>query len=860
MRFISERTRHLLPLLPLLPLLSCSPSGPDLSPGVSWELAQQRSTTISDIHYGLTLRIPESPSERIHGKESVTVQVSDSTQPLVLDFRAPAEDILSVHTFESEIPYEFINGHIVVPPSYLDSGANVISIEFLAGDLSLNRNEEFMYTLFVPDRAATAFPCFDQPNLKAVFQLTLETPETWRAVANGPLVRTDTADGWVTHTFGDTRPISTYLFSFAAGRFEVERATRAGRVMHMYHRETDQEKLARNRDAVFDLHATALEWLEEFTDIPYPFDKFDFVLIPSFQYGGMEHPGAILYRAASLLHDESATQNQKLGRASLIAHETAHMWFGDLVTMDWFDDVWTKEVFANFMAAKIVNPSFPEIDHDLRFFLSHYPSAYGIDRTEGANPIRQRLDNLLNAGTLYGAIIYQKAPIVMRQLEWLTGEQPFREGMNEYLTKFSFGNATWPELIDILDKRTTEDLQAWSQVWVEEPNRPTVTVDVSTNQESRIASMELRQTDPAEEGRVWNQQLSVVLGWDDSAAVFATYSSGPTTPVNGVADLAIPKYVLASGEGVGYGLFALDSLSREHLLEHLESISDPVIRAAAWVTLWDELLETRVPPDRFIERALAALAVEDNELVTQRVLGYLASAYWRFSTSQERLTLAPRMENLLWDLIEQAPTTSLKATYFNAYTSMALTEDGVDRILDIWREEVEIPDLPLSERNYTSMAQELALRGVGEAEEILTQQLERIQNPDRRASYAFSLPALSSNPAVRDAFFESLKDPGNREREPWVLTGLSFLHHPLRAPSAEQYILPSLQLLEEIQLTGDIFFPKRWLDATLGGHSTATAAQTVRDFLRSERRYPPQLRLKILQSADLLFRAAEIRH
>ncbi len=788
------------------------------------------------------------------------MNIGDSTQPLVLDFRAPAEDILSVHTFESEIPYEFINGHIVVPPSALDAGSNVISIEFLAGDLSLNRNEEFMYTLFVPDRASTAFPCFDQPNLKAVFQLTLETPETWRAVANGPLVRTDTANGWVTHTFGETRPISTYLFSFAAGQFEVERATRAGRVMHMYHRETDEDKLARNRDAVFDLHAAALEWLEEYTDIPYPFDKFDFVLIPSFQYGGMEHPGAILYRAASLLHDESATQNQKLGRASLIAHETAHMWFGDLVTMDWFDDVWTKEVFANFMAAKIVNPSFPEIDHDLRFFLSHYPGAYGIDRTEGANPIRQPLDNLLNAGTLYGAIIYQKAPIVMRQLEWLTGEQAFREGMNEYLTKFSFGNATWPELIDILDKRTAEDLQAWSQVWVEEPNRPTVTVNVSTNQESRIASMEVRQTDPAEEERVWNQQLSVVLGWDDSAAVFPTYSSGPATQVSGAAGLAIPKYVLASGEGVGYGLFALDTLSREYLLEHLESISDPVIRAAAWVTLWDELLETRVPPDRFIERALAALAVEDNELVTQRVLGFLESAYWRFSTSQERLTLAPRMETLLWDLIEQAPTTSLKATYFNAYSSMALTEDGVARILAIWREEVEIPDLPLSERDYTSMAQELALRGIGEAEEILTQQLERIENPDRRASYAFSLPALSSNPAVRDAFFESLKDPGNREREPWVLAGLSFLHHPLRASSAEHYILPSLELLEEIQLTGDIFFPKRWLDATLGGHSTATAAQTVRDFLRSERHYPPQLRLKILQSADLLFRAGEIRH
>ena len=126
------------------------------------------------------------------------------------------------------------------------------------------------------------------------------------------------------------------------------------------------------------------------------------------------------------------------------------MWFGNLVTMNWFDDVWTKEVFANFMAAKIVNPSFPEIDHELRFFLSHYPSAYAVDRTAGANPIRQPLENLKDAGTLYGAIIYQKAPIVMRHLEQITGTAAFRDGMQTYLTSFQYGNAVWPDLIAIL--------------------------------------------------------------------------------------------------------------------------------------------------------------------------------------------------------------------------------------------------------------------------------------------------------------------------------------------------------------------------------------------------------------------------
>ena len=165
-----------------------------------------------------------------------------------------------------------------------------------------------------------------------------------------------------------------------------------------------------------DRHAQALEWMEEYTGIDYPFQKFDFVLVPDFQYGGMEHPGSIFYRDSRLMLDPSATQNQLLSRAAVIAHETAHMWFGDLVTMRWFDDVWTKEVFANFFSAKIIEPSFTEIDHELRFLTEHYPSAYRIDRSRGANPISQPLSNLEFAGSLYGPIIYQKAPILMRHL------------------------------------------------------------------------------------------------------------------------------------------------------------------------------------------------------------------------------------------------------------------------------------------------------------------------------------------------------------------------------------------------------------------------------------------------------------
>ncbi len=714
-------------------------------------------------------------------------------------------------------------------------------------------------------------PVFDQPDLKGRYQLTLEVPPGWKAVANGPLLEATTLDdGGTRFEFGQTQPISTYLFAFAAGRFEVEEAERAGRTLRMYHRETDNQKVARNLDAIFDLHGTALSWLEEYTGITYPFDKFDFVAVPSFQYSGMEHPGSILYRASSLFLDESATQNQKLGRASLIAHETAHMWFGDLVTMRWFNDVWMKEVFANFMAAKIVNPSFPEVDHDLRFLLAHYPAAYAIDRTEGANPIRQELDNLAEAGTLYGAIIYQKAPIVMRHLELLVGEEPLRDGLREYLAAYSFSNAGWPGLIEILDRRSADDLAEWSRVWVEEHGRPTVEMEVKLQVEDRddveerpATRLTLRQIDPWDRGLLWNQRLQVLFGappGSDTATkgVAAVHMDRPQVRLEGVLDGNLGAYILANGQGIGYGYFQLTETTRGYLIGRLPEIEEPMTRAVAWLSLWDEMLEGNVAASAILDLIARWLEVEEVELLVSEALGDLRTVYWRFLDDAARQEAAARLEPLLWSRLESTSDASLKSTYLRAYGSIARSDEAVGKIRELWAGDLEIDGLTLSEPDFIGIAHGLAVREVEDWESILDTQAERIENPDRRVRFEFVRPALSADPAVRDAFFESLGDLENRSHEPWVLEALSFLHHPLRAAHAERYILPSLELLEEIQTTGDIFFPKRWLDSTLGGHRSEAASLMVRDFLASRPDYPARLRGKILQSADMLFRAARL--
>ena len=826
------------------------------SEGISQVLASERAANISSVRYTLSLSIPSEKNQPVRGISTIRMVLADRT-PVILDFAQPAANVSSIRANGQPIAVRAEHGHLVVPGDALNRGENVVEIAFTAGSEALNRNEDFLYSLFVPARASQTFPCFDQPDIKGSLSLSLEIPSEWAALSNAPEIGRETSGARTTVRFGETAALPTYLFGFAAGKFSIERGERNGRAFHMYHRETDAAKVAANRETIFDLHQQAIDWLETYTDRKYPFQKLDFVLLPAFQFGGMEHAGAIFYNAPFLFLDKTATQNQHLSRANLIAHETAHMWFGNLVTMKWFDDVWLKEVFANFLAAKIVNPTFPNIDHDLRFFLQHHPGAYDVDRTPGANPVRQKLDNLKDAGSLYGPIIYQKAPIVMRQLEQIVGPDELRDGLREYLTRFAFRNATWTDLIDILDHRTPEDLAGWSRAWVDEPGRPTIVPDLQTAN-GKVSRLTLRQSDPRGRSLEWNQQLQIALGYEHGARITTLKLDGASAEVPRVADLPLPNYVLANGEGTGYGLFALDDRSREYFLNHLHEIGDGLTRGIAWVTLWDDMLEGHAEPGRILELALQTLPVEPDELNAERVLAHTNELFWRYLPESRRTAIAPRLEQTLRAGIAKASTTSLKSAYFAAFRRTVTTPDGLAYLERVWRGQEHIAGLTFAENDFIDMAQDLALRAVPGTEQILKEQHARITNSDRKARFAFVTPALSPDPQARESFFASLARVENRQQERWVSDGLRFLNHPLRRSHAEKFILPSLEMLKDIQRTGDIFFPLDWTNAVLAGHNSPAAAQTVTSFLTAQKDYPPRLRQVIEQNADQLLRAAKL--
>lgn len=785
--------------------------------GVSRELAEWRKATIDSVHYRLHFDLVAN-----RGRATLSFNLA-APEEVIIDFRNTdlVVNVSAAHRLHNE--------HIIIAKETTRAGENSVEIIFKVDNQSLNRRDDFLYTLLVPDRARTLFPSFDQPDIKAIYQLSLTIPAEWVAVSNTSV--RSVIDNGETQTilFDPTEPLSTYLFSFVAGKLYSTTYNDGNHRFTAYYRETDPKRLAQ-LDDIFKEVAASLEWLEEYTGIKYPFAKYDFVMLPGFQYGGMEHTGATLYNDAQMFLGENATLEERLRRTQLIAHETAHMWFGDYVTMRWFDDVWCKEVFANYFAARMAEPLYPTVNHQLNRLKTYTQAAYNEDRTLGATPISQTLDNLRNAGLIYGQTIYNKAPIVMDKIVELMGEEAFRRGMQEYLTTYAYGNASWDEIIAILDKHTDADLKTFSRLWVKRPRMPIV---ISFN--GRVANLGNNRTQSFDCLAIYEDDTKKVVDVTiDIANPFAIED----------AELIIPNI-----DGRGYGLFLLDRKQREWMMENMTTIDDDLMRESFAIMLNEcyeqsEFFKHKLSSRRWLDFLLGYIPSERNFLVGSTLGGFIAQPMLDVGTATDE-------ERLLYI----ADTHSDRSLARNLKLTLARTmrsERIIEHYYDKW---LNLSDAELNESDYMTIAYELAVRLPERYDFILSTQLERITNPDRRAQFAFIIRGAHPDQAVRDELFASLMEPANRRPEPWTASLLALLNHHTRQADAVEYIYPALEELQEVQRTGDIFFPRSWVGSLLAGHSSKRALQEVNRFLKDNPDYPVLLWKKIRQAAWHLHRA-----
>jgi len=850
--------KNVLCVLFLLVLVSCDKQKAELTleKGISFELSKYRKQQVSDVVYNLHFKIPKEKEHPIAAILEINFKVSDFKNDVFLDFNEATLKLKSVKINGKKAAIKHQKEHLIIDKTRLTLGENVLEIRFDAGETSLNRNEEFLYTLLVPDRASTLFPCFDQPDIKGKYNLRITAPADWKVLAGGFEESSLEIDGFTEHIFATSDLMSSYLFSFVAGKFTAVTKNPGAFDMRFLYRENNKEKIAESADEVFKIHQNAIDFLEAYTKVDFPFQKMDFAAIPTFQYGGMEHVGAIQYRASSLFLDKNATQNRRLRRAKLIAHETSHMWFGDLVTMRWFNDVWMKEVFANFIADKIVDPLYPEINHALSFMMSHYPSAYSEDRTKGTNAIRQYLGNLKNAGSLYGRIIYNKAPIMMRQLEYLLGEAVFQEGVHEYIKTYQNSNADWNELVSIMDKRSVINIKSWSDVWVNSSGRPIFTEDIEHDEKGNVSKFIIHQKAEDGSNKIWMQsfkiQLIDALGYSRNIDIT---NMGHSFDITSATKDFKPVQVLYNTNGFGYGVFPV----YQNKIHDYQNIKDEVSRGYQFINLYENMLNGTISPLQTYRVYLEAIYSERNELITNYLSDRIQAIFWTFLTEEQQNNIQEKTENKILKLVEKELPSNIKKTLFGLYESIAISAEGKENLYQIWQKQKKIKNLFLNEDDFTSLAMRLAIFKHPKASGILEGQQNRVSNKDRLARFKWLLPSVSQDTIVRDAFMASLLQKENREKESWVQTALANIHHPLRHNSSIKHLKLILDKLEEVQLTGDIFFPKGWLSSSIGKYSSKEASKILIDFLEDNSDYNPILVKKLLQTTDDLTRAQKIK-
>lgn len=626
--------------------------------------------------------------------------------------------------------------------------------------------------------------------------------------------------------------------------------------MRLFVRRSEQARAEAEFGEFSRTNRDGLAFLSKYFDYPFPFPKYDLVLIPGFPYGGMEHAGASFFNEEAILLRAAPTANDRLRRATLILHEMAHQWFGDLVTMRWFDDLWLKEGFATYMSYLAADRLMPDQGVWRAFYNSVKPAAYAIDVTRGTTPIYQQLANLNDAKSAYGAIVYNKAPAILRQLSFLIGEDAFRSGVRRFLKKHEYSNAEWSDLISAYEQASEQSLQQWAEVWVRRRGLPRIETEWRCDEAGRISRLALRQRDTLGEGGFWPMKLQVLTATGNALRTVTVTIEGESAVVNEAKGSACPEYVFANAGDYGYGQFLLDERSRSALRKRLGSVRDEFLRTLLWGALWDSVREAELAPLAYIKLGLELLPSETDEQLAGAVMANIQTAFNYYLSNEQRSEIAPQLESLFFDRMMKATGQGMRITYFRAFQSVAMTEKARGQLKSLLAGAISIPGVPLRPVDRWRIITALLARDDSEADSLFDSERERDKTDDGR-KYAYVAEAARARQATKQRYFDSYLHDQNVP-EDWVQESIRAFNSPQQAELTIQYLAPALRALPEIKRGRKIFFLLNWLRAFIGGQWSEQALRIVQAHLRNTSMEADTER-KVLEVMDGLERSVKIR-
>ncbi|UQA96058.1 aminopeptidase N [Streptomyces halobius] len=732
--------------------------------------------------------------------------------------------------------------------------------------------ETYVYTQLFLDDVQRVFAAFDQPDLKAVFEVSVKAPEDWTVLANG-----------ITQHLGDglwkaapTPRISTYLVAVAAGPWHSVRTEHAGLPFGIHCRRSLAPHLDADADEILDITRRCYDHYHQVFDEPYPFDSYDQAFVPEFNAGAMENPGLVTFRDA-YVYRSAVTDTERQTRAVTIAHEMAHMWFGDLVTLQWWDDIWLNESFAEYMGYQALTQAALGGSGDTppgkwgketwtAFALTRKGWGYDADQRPSTHPVApEHVPDTASALTHFDGISYAKGASALRQLVAWMGEKDFRTGINGHFARHRFGNATLADFIDSLARATDRDVPAWADSWLRTTGIDTLTpaldlrhdtwrLDVThTGSRPHHIAVGVYDQDPAGTGRLTLRDRFPLDIPQEEGRTSRTFP----TPA--------PALVVLNDSDLTYTKIRFDPTSWQTLAGSLSGLPDPLTRAVVWNAARDMVRDGELPPTAYLDAARAHLPHETDLAIIQGVLTFARTQIAdRYLTPTDRPTALATLTALSRDILRRTEGSEngdshhrngLRLTAVRARIDSATTHEA----LQDWLDGDSVPGGPaLDPELRWRIHHRLAVLGAT-TPDIIDAELTRDPSATGHEGAARCHAALP-DPAAKHAAWQALfttDDTKALSNHLFTATASGFWNpeqHDLLRPYAARYFTDAPALAAHrgpalAEATGRHAFPTLIDDTTLRlGETCLTDADPT-----------PALRRKLIDQLDDLRRALKVR-
>ncbi|MGP8301762.1 aminopeptidase N [Streptomyces inhibens] len=729
--------------------------------------------------------------------------------------------------------------------------------------------EVYLYTQYEPADSRRVFANFEQPDLKAPFTFEVTAPEGWRVLSNG--AQEGAAEGG-RHRFATTKPISTYITAVVAGPYHFEsdvyrRTFKDGSELEIPLGALCRKGLAKHFDAddIFTVTKQGLDFFHDHFDFPYPFGKYDTAFVPEYNLGAMENPGCVTFREEFIFRGK-VTEASYERRANVILHEMAHMWFGDLVTMQWWDDLWLKESYADFMGAFAQVEATRFRDGWITFANRRKSWAYRADQLPSTHPVTADIRDLEDAKLNFDGITYAKGAAVLKQLVAYVGQEAFLEGARRYFKRHAYGNTRLTDLLAVLEETSGRDMAAWSRSWLETAGVNSLTPQVTYDAQGRITELSiLQEAAPAHpELRphrvavgLYRRQTPFSANGDSALVRYARAEvdvAGPRTAVPELAGLERPELILVNDDDLTYCKVRFDEGSLATLRARLDDLTDPMARALCWAALWGLTRDGLMPARDYLDLVRRFAGRETEIGVLQSLHGQAQTALEHYTTPDRREIAARELaEGALRELRTAEPGSGHQLTWARHFAAVATTAADLQLLKGLLEGTAKIDGLEVDQELRWAFLEPLAAHGVAD-EATIAAELARDDTASGKRHQVRCLAARPSAEVKAQAWADVVESDAlsNALVEATISGFVQLGQRELLAPYAPRYFASIERVWQErsIEIAMDVvrgLFPG-WLVE----RSTLDAAD---NWLDEHARAAPALRRLVLEERDDLARA-----